>query len=198
MIDTLTEMIEAAITAETRAAVASLVEHEIEREYGVGNHDARAGARLLALAGLEMDLTDFAPARGLRALAETQLRIMMRDGLAARRCECAAYGDGHPHSSGVRCDGHTEADVPVLPGGRYCGGCYIAETSPTTTTYERVDDDGTETLVVTQHGAEVRAVYTLDGAELDDSSRVFASISEADRYLHDRIIDWTADGYRLA
>lgn len=124
--------LEASITNGTRAAVASLVEHTIDREYGTQDATATNGARMLALAGLRMDLhRPFVEMngsdRGLDGLADTQLRIMVRDALAARRCDCTTGGPGHPHSSLIRCEGHTEADVPVTEDGhKLCGACYVA------------------------------------------------------------------------
>lgn len=124
--------LEAAITDGTRAAVASLVEHTIDREYGTQDAAATNGARMLALAGLQMDLHRLfveinGSDRGLDALADTQLRIMVRDALDARRCDCRTGGPGHPHSSLLRCEGHTEADVPATEDGqKLCGACYGA------------------------------------------------------------------------
>lgn len=125
--------LEAAISDGTKAAVASLVEHTIDREYGTQDATATNGAHMLALAGLRMDLHALyveinKSDRGLDSLADTQLRIMVRDGLAARRCDCVTGGPGHPHSSLIRCEGHTEHDVPATEDGqRFCGACYVAQ-----------------------------------------------------------------------
>lgn len=125
--------LEASITDGTRAAVASLVEHTVDREYGTQDPTAANGARMLALAGLKLDLHSLyveinKSDRGLDALADTQLSIMVRDGLADRRCDCTTGGPGHPHSSLIRCEGHTEADVPATDDGRkLCGACYVGE-----------------------------------------------------------------------
>lgn len=126
--DELLARLDAAVTAETRAAVASVVEHEIDRECGRQDATAAAGARTLALAGLRMDLhtihveangTD----RGLDGVVDAQLRILVRQGLDARRCQCPTI-DVHGHRG--RCTGHYEADVPEVAAARLCGTCYCA------------------------------------------------------------------------
>ena len=132
--DALSARIDGAVSPETRAAIASVVEHTIEREHGQGDAAAAAGARAIALAGLQMDLHGVAAElggddRALRGLADTQLRILITQGLDARRCQCPAVTpaerEGHGHSTA--CEGHYEADVPEVDGRRLCGACYCAQ-----------------------------------------------------------------------
>ncbi len=126
--DPLADRLIAQITDGTRAAVASVVEHTIDREYGVGDRHAADGARILAVAGLRMDLHNLfveinGNDRGLDGLVDTQLRIMVDEGLAARRCQCREV-NGHGHRG--FCEGHTEHDVPTVNGVLLCGTCYNA------------------------------------------------------------------------
>jgi hypothetical protein len=125
----------ALVSIGTRAVVASLVEHEIEREYGTGDADGRTGATMLARAGIRMDWHSLwvqihGTDSGLDAAADMHLRTMVREGLEARRCQCPHDGvgdhlaDGHGHRG--LCEGHYEADVPPVKGLKFCGSCYCA------------------------------------------------------------------------
>lgn len=121
----------------TRAAIANLVEYTIAREYGQ-DASGLTGARMLARAGLEFDLREDYLSRtdgdehGLTGLADTTLRILVRDGLAARLCQCAQLHPGgcaHGPSTVVWCPGHYESDVPPIGGALLCGTCHGAEYS---------------------------------------------------------------------
>ena len=116
----------------TRAAVANLVDYEIEREYGNDVAGQIRGAKTLALAGLQFDLLDSgSPVEGVQGVAETTLRILVRDGLAARVCQCRQiHPHGCKHGSAVGslfCGRHYEADVPAIDGALLCGTCHVAE-----------------------------------------------------------------------
>ncbi|MFG3715846.1 hypothetical protein [Micromonospora sp. NPDC047730] len=120
----------------TRAAVANLVDYEIERERGQDDAAAKAGARAVALAGIKFDLRDSFVTQtgsdaGLQGYAETTLRMLVTDGLADRVCQCRTlHPHGCPHGSAVGslwCGGHYEADVPAIGGALLCGTCHVAE-----------------------------------------------------------------------
>jgi len=116
----------------TKAAIANVVDYKIEREHGQDTADAEQGARMIALAGLQFDLLAAgADAERVRGLAETTLRILVREGLAARVCQCRQlHPHGCPHGSAVGslwCGGHYEADVPPIDGALLCGACHVAE-----------------------------------------------------------------------
>lgn len=129
----------AALSEATASAVAEVVEHTIGGEYGRDVAAALADARKRAIEGLTGDLGEryaavaagHATAGGLRAVAETSLRILVRDGLRARRCQCDGNTAGstgpHPHPVGSLCDGHYDADTPPVEGRLLCGGCYCAQ-----------------------------------------------------------------------
>lgn len=118
----------ALITPTTRAIVASAAEAAIEREYGA-DRDVVTGATMIATAAITQDIAPawiqtYGSDRGLRGTAEAQLRIMVRDALEARRCQCLGTPSVRCSHAG-RCSGHTEADVPPTSGGTLlCGGCY--------------------------------------------------------------------------
>jgi hypothetical protein len=116
----------------TTMLVDTLVGYTIEREYGSTTAPI-AGARILALASLQFDLADAHQERGgqpehLQSYAETVLRMLVKSGLAARRCQCRIIGnherDGHEHIGA--CPRHYEADVPELGGVLLCGTCHVA------------------------------------------------------------------------
>jgi hypothetical protein len=128
-------------TEATAAAVRNLIDYLIEREHGQDVEAEINGVRAVARAGIQFDLRNEYPARrpastaALEALVDTELRMLVRDGLAARRCQCAQM-----HAAGLRrvtgdvehghngaCEGHTEADVPEVDGYLLCGGCHGAE-----------------------------------------------------------------------
>lgn len=116
----------------TRAAIANLVDYEIEREYGHDVTAAMAGARMIALGGLQMDLlASGAPQDTVQNVAEIDLRILIREGLATRVCQCQQlHRHGCPHGSAVGqlwCGKHYEADVPPIDGALLCGDCHVAE-----------------------------------------------------------------------
>ncbi len=63
------------------------------------------------------------------------------------------------------------------------------------TTYRRTDDDGAvEQIAVTRYGDEISETYSIDG-RIDDDSVVYSD-TNPEKYLHDRAIDLTSDGYR--
>lgn len=116
------------LSSETMAAVASYVESLVEVEYRRGNMAAQKGARLLALAGVTMDVArPFVEATGGRggidAYADHTLNIVVRGLMEARRCECPGHAGNRSHR--YRCSNHTEADVPLAEGKRLCGTCYV-------------------------------------------------------------------------
>lgn len=120
----------APISDETRAAIASVVEGTIEREYGITN--TVEGARFLAIAGLEMDLGAAWHAAnpgheiGLRGYTESTLRILVTAGLKARECQCNTSSDrDRTHNHRYTCHNHYEADVPPIDGMKLCGACHI-------------------------------------------------------------------------
>jgi hypothetical protein len=116
----------------TRAAIANIINYEVEREYGQDTAGL-AGAKTLALAGLQFDLLESgATQEMIRAgLADTTLRILVRDGLAARICQCRQlHPDGCVHGAATGslwCEGHFEADVPAVGGALLCGTCHCRE-----------------------------------------------------------------------
>ncbi|WP_431881954.1 hypothetical protein [Micromonospora chalcea] len=123
----------AAPSAATRVAVTNLVDYEIEREYGRNVGAEIAGATSLAVAGLIHDLRDEYARRnggsdGVEAYARSVLRIMVRDGLTERLCQCRSIRPAarHPHGN-MPCDRHFEVDVPPIDGVLLCGGCHVAE-----------------------------------------------------------------------
>lgn len=117
----------------TRTAVDNLVDYMIEREYGHDVADAIKGVTMIADAGLQFDLRAAgATQEQLQAgLVHTTLRILVRDGLAARVCQCRRlHPNGCPHGAATGslwCDNHYEADVPELSGVKLCGTCHVAE-----------------------------------------------------------------------
>lgn len=117
----------------TLAAIANLVEYTIEKEYGTFTEGARIGARITAIAGVQMDVAaaylerNAGDDRYLHGYADTTVRMLVAEGLEARRCQCAAVLDelaGHDHIGA--CAGHYEADVPQLDGKLLCGTCHVA------------------------------------------------------------------------
>lgn len=125
-----TARFEAAISNETKAAVANLVDYTIEREYGHGVTAEMNGARTLALAGIRMDwhalyVQTNGDDRHLASAADSQLRVMVEAGLASRRCQCTLHvAPGSHRHVDYRCTGHYEADVPAVGDLRLCGNCY--------------------------------------------------------------------------
>jgi hypothetical protein len=117
------------LSSETMAAVAVYVESLVEVEYRRGNMAAQKGARLLALAGVIMDVArPFVEATGgsrggLDAYADHTLNIVVRGLMEARRCECTGHAGNRSHR--YACTNHTEADVPLVGGKRLCGTCYV-------------------------------------------------------------------------
>lgn len=122
-----------ALSDGTTAAITNLIEYTIEREYGQDVDVALRGARTLALAGLQFDLRDQfvninGHDNGLVGYAESTLRILVRDGLAARVCQCSKLNPaGCRHGRRYTCSDHYEADVPPINGALLCGTCYIGE-----------------------------------------------------------------------
>jgi len=133
-----------ALSPGTLAAIASVVEHQIAFTYrrrdGVEVLAELRGARILARAGIALDSTNawgrhFGNTTGLDTAADSLLRQLVRDGLAARRCQCDQLPehrfdnqlDGNcPHGIDLQCTGHFEADVPPVDGVyRLCGTCYV-------------------------------------------------------------------------
>lgn len=116
----------------TTAAIANLTDYSIEHEYGVPGATGRVlGATTVALAGLQFDLrAQFVSINGtdagLAGYAQATLRILLRDGLEARRCQCHTLNGICPHGTAARCEGHYEADVPPIDGARLCGTCHAA------------------------------------------------------------------------
>lgn len=56
----------------------------------------------------------------LRGYVDSTLRILIRDGLAARECQIRQLDP-----SALPCHTHYEADVPEVNGARLCGPHYI-------------------------------------------------------------------------
>lgn len=111
----------------TRAAIANLVEYEIEREYGHDVKAAAAGARMIALGGLQLDLrADYLARTGdesqFSGYVDSTLRILIRDGLAERACQNRKL-----NPTALPCRNHYEADVPPIDGALLCGTHHIAE-----------------------------------------------------------------------
>lgn len=117
----------------TRAAVANVVDYQIEREYGRDVAAEIQGATTLALAGLRFDLRERFMSingsdNGLDGYARSTLRILVRDGLVERECQCRRmHPDGRAHGHVYTCHVHYESDVPPIDGVLLCGGCHIAE-----------------------------------------------------------------------
>ncbi|MBM0205766.1 hypothetical protein JNW90_24185 [Micromonospora sp. STR1s_5] len=111
----------------TAAAVANLVDFAIQREYGHDVTALNAAARDLALAGLTFDLRDFFVSLNgsdhrLRGYVESQLSILVRDGLAERACQWRKL-----HPEALTCSHHYEHDVPPIDGALLCGTHHIEE-----------------------------------------------------------------------
>ncbi len=122
---------DAQIGAATRAAVANIVDYRIEAEYGHRN-PGEAGAMMIAEAAATLDLRPLyveinGDDRHLRGLVDSTLRILIAEGLEARRCQCHTINGACPHGIDGHCTGHTEADVPPIRGALLCGRCHIAE-----------------------------------------------------------------------
>ena len=126
----------AALSPETRAAVAALVDRRIEREHGTADDTQVQGARRIAVAGIQMDIhrtyVKYSGSdRGVATSADLLLRHLVDEGLAARLCHCAhLHPHGCPHGSAIGqlfCGGHYEADVPAIDGALLCGTCHVAE-----------------------------------------------------------------------
>lgn len=118
----------------TLAAVNNLVDYTIEAEYGNAVADEIRGARTVALGALQFDLRDqFTGLNGddygLSGYADATLRVLIRDGLATRVCQCRQLHATCPHKqTGMPfCADHFEADVPPVRGARLCGTCHVAE-----------------------------------------------------------------------
>ncbi len=127
--DHLADRLTALVSIATRTAIASVVEHAIEREYRTGytatpnaytasDTDAAKGARTLALAGIRMDTHGLfvevnGSDRGLDAAADSILRVLVREALEARVCQCPESG-GSEHEHRGPCSAHFEADVPAV------------------------------------------------------------------------------------
>ncbi len=117
----------------TRAAVNAYVNATVEHEYQ--RADATE-ARQAAHTALMDDLRDNYVTRngggdGLVSYTDHTLRILVRDGLAARTCQCRQlHPHGCPHgtaSGSIWCARHYEADVPAESGALLCGTCYVVE-----------------------------------------------------------------------
>lgn len=135
------------VTFETRAVAAGIVEYRIDREYGKVDDDGLRGATMLALAAIKMDINRrYVALNGsedrIDGLADSLLRLLVAEGLDARRCQCPVTDPnqlvGHDHSG--PCEGHYEADVPAIDGARLCGTCHVAvaavlHTNPRRRTY---------------------------------------------------------------
>jgi hypothetical protein len=127
----ITTRIDEQVSDTTRAAVANIVDYRIEAEYGQPN-PGEAGAMALATASATLDLRPLymqinGDDRHLAALVDNTLRILIADGLEARRCQCHTINGACPHGIDGRCTGHTEADVPPIRGALLCGRCHVAE-----------------------------------------------------------------------
>ncbi len=122
---------DAQISDTTRAAIANIVDYRIEAEYGQPN-PGEAGAMTIAVASATQDLRPLyvqlnGDDRHLRSLVDTTLRILITDGLEARRCQCHTINGACPHGVDGHCTGHTETDVPPIRGALLCGRCHVAE-----------------------------------------------------------------------
>lgn len=118
----------------TRIAVAALVDATVEHEYG--HSKTLTATREAAHATLVKDLRSSYVTRtgngdGLLAYVDITLRILIRDGLATRVCQCRQlHPHGCPHGSAsgsIWCARHYEADVPPLNGALLCGTCHVGE-----------------------------------------------------------------------
>lgn len=126
----------------TRAGIATLIEARIAREYGQTAIDGQdvalveSGARMLVEAGLHFDARPaflaFAKGdeRGLNGWVDSEIRILLKEGLAARECQCRQLAHGgldRNHGHRDTCHRHYEADVPPIDGLLLCGTCHGAE-----------------------------------------------------------------------
>lgn len=117
---------------ELAVAVRGLVESAVGREYGrpPGDEQDRVAWDVAAVAALyalpQLDV----PGAGLVTRAVTArywVRHLVREGLAARLCQCTYRGADtrHMHPR-ARCEYHFEADVEPLDGLLLCGWCHNA------------------------------------------------------------------------
>lgn len=108
----------------TKAAIDQLADYEVEREYGREDRDGQRGAKMIAEAGISMDLHHKLNGGMVQGWTDAQIRshvhILMRielgHALRARLCQ---------HPSGT-CETHFEHDVPEIEGLKMCGAHYIA------------------------------------------------------------------------
>jgi prevent-host-death family protein len=122
------------LSDDTSAAVANLVNYTIEREYGRAVADDLARRKKMAIDGLMLDMRNEGADEGMlrgQSLAYATLRILVRQGLEARLCQCRVLNpNGCPHATVIGslwCEGHFEQDVPATRGALLCGTCYCAE-----------------------------------------------------------------------
>lgn len=125
----------------TAAAIASLVEVRIAREYGLLSiddqplEDVETGGRMLAEAGIKFDGGDAYLAftgdeHGLSSWAYQEVNRLIAQGLAARTCQCSQLpqrGLFRDHEHREICTGHYEIDVPPIDGLLLCGDCHGVE-----------------------------------------------------------------------
>ena len=121
---------------ELKAAVASLVEYEIDITYGkpfdsAGPVDGVKAAEAAALSQLPTvdplgnQLTD----RDVRSQAHRWVLDLVEAGLQKRLCQCGfrEFGFGGDRGHGHRreaCRAYYEADVPSIDGKKLCGLCH--------------------------------------------------------------------------
>lgn len=117
------------LSEHTRIAIAQLVDATIEHEYG--RDTGLVTARQTAHAALAEDLRPTHAGAGLDSYTHITLRILVRDGMATRTCQCRQLHPlGCPHGSAsgsIWCTNHYESDVPALRGALLCGTCHVAE-----------------------------------------------------------------------
>ena len=128
------------ISTQTQKFIENFADYDVEKAYGRGDEYGARGARMVALAGLKMDLAGQVEPEHLDAVAHTELASRARAALDARRCQCHQLGEGgvcwhgdYPAPRGfatrpvARCENYHEHDVPEIDGAKLCGSCYTAD-----------------------------------------------------------------------
>jgi hypothetical protein len=190
------------LTDATMAAIWRVINDDIEHEHGGGSKEQREAHKRDATRRLRDDLHDKwvqenGNDRSLAGFAYVQLRMLVAEGLATRECQCAKlHRHGCPHQGHrglLFCNGHWEADVPLIDGTPLCGACHVGEFQ------KRSAEKPIPTEGVQMSEYSIPALLSALRESIKDSAQMVAEASTHNRETYERAHHlWLAQGTEAA